>query len=139
MVFKWVSFKCMVVKFFMKIDDDMFVNLNFLKDVVMKYSFVLEKGIGGYCNFSCQLIRFKIEKWLVIYEMYFNKLYLLYCFGMGYVISMNVVEKVYKVFKDVLFIYLEDVYVFLCLNRFGLNVMYLLGFYVVFQKIGCEY
>ena len=139
MAFKWASLKCTVAKFFMKTDDDMFVNLNSLKDAVTKYSFVLEKGIGGYCNLSREPIRSKTEKWSVTYEMYPNKLYPPYCSGTGYVTSMNVVEKVYKVSKDVPFIYLEDVYVSLCLNRLGLNATHLPGFHAALQKIGCEY
>lgn len=139
MAFKWASLKCKVAKFFMKTDDDMFVNLNSLKDAVTKYSSVLKKGIGGYCNLSREPIRSKTEKWSVTYEMYPNKLYPPYCSGTGYVTSMNVVEKVYKVSKDVPFIYLEDVYVSLCLNRLGLNATHLPGFHAALQKIGCEY
>lgn len=139
MAFKWASLKCKVAKFFMKTDDDMFVNLKSLMDTVKKYSFVLEKGIGGYCNLSREPIRSNTDKWSVTYEMYPHKLYPPYCSGTGYVTNLNVVEKVYQVSKDVPFIYLEDVYVSLCLERLRLNVTHLPGFHPGLQKIGCEY
>lgn len=70
MSFKWASLKRKVTKFFMKTDDDMFANLNFLKDAVTKYSFVLEKSISGYFILSREPIRSKTQKWSVAYEMY---------------------------------------------------------------------
>lgn len=139
MAFKWASLKCKVAKFFMKTDDDMFVNLDSLMDTMTKHSAVLSKGIGGYCNLSREPIRSAAQKWSMTYEMYPHKLYPPYCSGTGYVTSMNVVEKVYQVSKNIPFVYLEDVYVSLCLHRLGLNVTHLPGFHSDFQKKGCEY
>nr|XP_022312426.1 beta-1,3-galactosyltransferase 5-like [Crassostrea virginica]XP_022312427.1 beta-1,3-galactosyltransferase 5-like [Crassostrea virginica]XP_022312428.1 beta-1,3-galactosyltransferase 5-like [Crassostrea virginica]XP_022312429.1 beta-1,3-galactosyltransferase 5-like [Crassostrea virginica] len=139
MAFKWASTKCKHAKFFMKTDDDMFVNLNALKYTVKKNNLVLQNSIGGYCNLTREPIRSNRSKWSVTYEEYPHDLYPPYCSGTGYVTSLSVAEKVYQISKNIPFIYLEDVYVSLCMSRLGLNVTHITSFHADLQKIGCVY
>jgi beta-1,3-galactosyltransferase 1 len=106
MAFKWASKNCKNAKFFMKTDDDMYVNLNSLKTTVRKYSIVLQHSIGGFCNLTREPVRDNSSKWYASYEMYPHKNYPKYCSGTGYVTSLGVVEKVYKVSKNIPFFYL---------------------------------
>ncbi|XP_061190684.1 beta-1,3-galactosyltransferase 1-like [Saccostrea echinata] len=139
MAFKWASTKCKNAKYFMKTDDDMYVNLESLKNTLRKNSFVLQKSIGGFCNLSREPIRTNTSKWYAPFEMFPHKEYPPYCSGTGYVTSLDVVQKVYQVSKNIPFFYLEDVYVSLCMKKLGLNMTHLPGFHADQQKPGCVY
>lgn len=139
MAFKWASKNCKNAKFFMKTDDDMFVNLNSLKNTVRNYSIALQHSIGGFCNLTREPVRLNSSKWYASYAMYPHKKYPKYCSGTGYVTSLGVVGKVYKVSKNIPFFYLEDVFVSMCMKKLGLDMIHLPGFHADFQKPGCVY
>lgn len=85
------------------------------------------------------LIRDRNFKWYVLKISYFRNFYLGFCLGIGYVISMNVVLKIYEVFRYVFFFYLEDVYVVLCIKRFGYKLKFIVGFNFGRIFSGCVY
>ncbi|XP_048751459.1 beta-1,3-galactosyltransferase 5-like [Ostrea edulis] len=139
MGFKWASTKCKDAKFVMKTDDDMFVNLISLKKIIRKNENTLQKSIAGFCNLIRIPIREKSSKWYMSYENYPHKKYPVYCSGTGYVTSMNVVHRVYNVSKNIPFVFLEDVYVSLCMRKLGFNMIHMEGFNTVPLKPGCMY
>ncbi|XP_062567335.1 beta-1,3-galactosyltransferase 1-like [Saccostrea cucullata] len=139
MGFKWASIKCKNAKFVMKTDDDMFVSLPALKTAVKKYGSVLQTSIGGQCRLNEGPIRHKGFKWYVPKEMYPQSKYPGFCSGTGYITSMNVVQKVYEVSRNVPFFYLEDVYVGLCIHRLGMKTTRIPGFNAVRIPFGCNY
>lgn len=139
MVFCWVSIFCQKVEFVMKMDDDMFVNINGFLRVVNQYIDVFQWLVGGFCVFFVSLIRDKGFKWYVLEKMYFYWKYFGYCLGMGYVISMFVIWRVFEIFKYLLFFYLEDIFVGFCINKFGYMFICIGGFSINFIFISCLY
>jgi hypothetical protein len=139
MAFKWASIFCKNAKFFMKTDDDMFVNLLALKRITVKHKHALQKSIAGRCNLVRIPVRKTSSKWYMSYENYPQKLFPLYCSGTAYVTSMNVVQKVFEVSKNIPFICLEDVYVSLCMKELRFNMTHMEGFHTGLVKPGCVY
>lgn len=139
MAMKWASSFCQNAKFVMKTDDDMFVHLPALHKVLLKHEKKLQYSIGGQCRINEGPIRSKGYKWYVPKELYPQSKYPGFCSGTGYVTSMSVAKQIYKVSQHVPFFYLEDVYIGLCVNRLGMGVTSLPGFYAVKVPIGCNY
>lgn len=71
--------------------------------------------------------------------MYLKKYFLGFCFGMGYVISICVVKKLYDVLINVLFFLLEDVYIGFCFCVLWMFVIIIKGFNVEKVFFGCIY
>ena len=139
MSFKWASTKCKQAKFVMKTDDDMYVNLNSVKNVVSKHGDSLQTAVGGACHMSAGPIRDKNSKWYASKLSYPRNTYPGFCSGTGYVTSMNVATKVYEVSKSVPFFHLEDVYVALCIKKLGYRLKPLPGFNSGRTPPGCAY
>ncbi|XP_061190253.1 beta-1,3-galactosyltransferase 1-like [Saccostrea echinata] len=139
MAFKWASTKCKEAKYFFKTDDDMFVNLDALKEIIKKNERILQKSIAGRCDLNRKPIRNIASKWYISYENYPHKQYPIHCSGTGYVTSMNIVNKVYKISRNIPFIFLEDIFVSLCIRKLGLNMTNLEGFNTGLVKPGCIY
>lgn len=139
MSFKWASTYCHNAKFAMKTDDDMFVNLPGLKQIVLKHEKRLQSSLGGQCRLNEGPIRQKGYKWYVPKALYPQPKYPGFCSGTGYVTSMSMARKIYEVSQHVPFFYLEDVYIGLCVHRLGMTVIGLPGFHPVRVPINCNY
>lgn len=139
MAFKWASTKCKQAKFIMKTDDDMFVNLNSVKNVVAVHGSSLQTAVGGACHMSAGPIRDRNSKWYASKISYPRNSYPGFCSGTGYVTSMNVASKIYEVSRHVPFFHLEDVYVALCIKRLGYKLKPIAGFNSGRTPPGCAY
>lgn len=123
----------------MKVDDDLFLN-------VQKIVLILSKRtrntgvILGRVRSILTPIRDKYSKWYMPYEWYPHDKFPKYVCGPGYVMSADVVKKLYECAKNTPFIHLEDVFLtgicaekinikpeqnelFVC-NNFGFNFCY---------------
>ncbi|XP_022909732.1 beta-1,3-galactosyltransferase 1-like [Onthophagus taurus] len=97
------------VKYIMKTDDDMFVNVPLL----IKY---LKRRRGKSDLFGSLIqkappVRQTSSKWKAPYYLYDKDAYPDYLSGTGYVMSLDVVQKLYKTSFDTPIYYLEDVYI----------------------------
>ncbi|XP_060079876.1 beta-1,3-galactosyltransferase 5-like [Ylistrum balloti] len=128
MAFKWASTHCPHAQFFMKTDDDMYVNIPGVRKALNDNSEQLKTAIGGKCMQIERPVRDKSSKWCVTYEYYGREYYPGYCAGTGYVTSMNMVKEVFKVSKHIPFFFLEDVFVSLCVERIGKSLHLIEGF-----------
>ena len=117
--FHWANKHCAHVQFVMKTDDDVYVNIPGLLDVLMaeKKDFSL-----GKLKKDAPPFRNKDNKWYISYEDYPNTTYPDYYNGPGYVLSMKYVRGILNIYPNVHFLPFEDVFVGLCLKRLGLRL-----------------
>lgn len=126
---KWASLYCPKAKYLLKTDDDMWVNVPEMLNMLNKSGSMLQSGVGGACNLHAGPIRHKSSKWYASVRSYPHNSYPGFCSGTGYVTSMNVARKVYEVSPNVPFFHLEDVYVALCIRKLGLKLFPIRGFH----------
>ncbi|XP_041529326.1 beta-1,3-galactosyltransferase 5-like [Microtus oregoni] len=111
---EWVHHYCPQAAFVMKTDSDVFVNVGYLTDLLLKKN-KTSRFFTGYIKSNDLPIRKKSNKWFVSKFEYPQDKYPPFCSGTGYVFSSDVASKVYDVSDSVPFLKLEDVFVGLCL------------------------
>ncbi|XP_006886833.1 PREDICTED: beta-1,3-galactosyltransferase 5-like [Elephantulus edwardii] len=117
---EWVHRFCPQATFVMKTDSDMFVNIYYLTELLLKKNRTT-RFFTGHSKTNRYPIRYA-SKWSVSKEEYPWDIYPPYCSGTGYVFSSDVASQVYNVSKSVHFIKLEDVFVGLCLEKLNIKV-----------------
>lgn len=96
-------------KYIMKTDDDMFINLEPLVDMLRKQK---DKGLlVGNLICHAEPIRTTSNKWFTPKYMYSGKFYPNYLSGTGYVMSIDLVEKLFEAAFKVPIFHLEDIYI----------------------------
>ncbi|XP_015333942.1 beta-1,3-galactosyltransferase 5 [Marmota marmota marmota] len=113
---EWVHYFCPQVAFVMKTDSDMFVNVHYLTELLLKKNRTT-RFFTGFLKLNEYPIRKKFNKWFVSKYEYPWDRYPPFCSGTGYVFSSDVASQVYNVSESVPFIKLEDVFVGLCLAK----------------------
>ncbi|XP_046572723.1 beta-1,3-galactosyltransferase 1-like [Haliotis rubra] len=126
---KWATLYCARARFFMKTDDDMWVNVPEMIKLLNQKEAVLQKVVGGSCHLAAGPIRDQRSKWYASFKSYPHKTYPGFCSGTGYVTSMAVTKKLYEVSANVPFFHLEDVYIALCIRKLGMTLLPLPGFH----------
>ncbi|XP_076314638.1 beta-1,3-galactosyltransferase 1-like [Tachypleus tridentatus] len=110
MLLKWVSKFCENVRFVMKTDDDMYINIrNLLKMIYM----VLNQSniMIGYLFTRVKPDRKRGNKWYVSQSEFPDRVYPKYLSGTGYVMSRHVVPKLYQFSLNTRFLTIEDIFV----------------------------
>ncbi|XP_075817322.1 beta-1,3-galactosyltransferase 5-like [Microtus pennsylvanicus] len=113
---EWVHHFCPQAAFVMKTDSDMFVNVGYLTELLLKKN-KTSRFFTGYIKSNDHPIRKKSSKWFVSKFEYPWDRYPPFCSGTGYVFSSDVASQVYNVSESVPFLKLEDVFVGLCLAK----------------------
>lgn len=117
----WIYRFCPQTTFVMKTDSDMFVNIYYLTELLLKKNRTT-RFFTGFLKLNEYPIRRRFNKWFVSkYEYPWDK-YPPFCSGTGYVFSSDVAGEVYRVASSVPFIKLEDVFVGLCLKRLKISL-----------------
>ncbi|XP_075810637.1 beta-1,3-galactosyltransferase 5-like [Microtus pennsylvanicus] len=111
---EWVHHFCPQAAFVMKTDSDVFVNVGYLTDLLLKKN-KTSRFFTGYIISNNPPFRSKFNKWFVSKFEYPWDRYPPFCSGTGYVFSSDVASQVYDVSDSVPFLKLEDVFVGLCL------------------------
>jgi len=109
MLLKWFTQNCDKTQYVMKTDDDMYINLVRLYDLVKtnkKPNFLVGSLI---CN--AIPIKDPYNKWYVPSYMFSAKKYPNYLSGTGYVMSRRAAEKIFNASLDTPLFHLEDIYV----------------------------
>ncbi|XP_051865191.1 beta-1,3-galactosyltransferase 5-like [Pristis pectinata] len=111
---EWLCCSCPSASFVMKTDSDMFVNTDYLMELLSRdplrknlFTGIIMNGFGP--------VRQKSSKWYVSKDDYPRDRYPPYCSGTGYVLSSHLACRVWEVSETVPKIRIEDVYVGLCL------------------------
>ncbi|XP_066581627.1 beta-1,3-galactosyltransferase 1-like isoform X2 [Prorops nasuta] len=110
MMLKWVTANCNQVKYIMKTDDDMFVNVPNLVKTLQSRSPTTGTLLGSLiCN--AKPISDPKNKWYTPKYMYSGRTYPNYLSGTGYVMSIDVARKLYQAALATPLLHLEDVYI----------------------------
>ncbi|XP_008066641.1 beta-1,3-galactosyltransferase 5 [Carlito syrichta] len=118
---EWVHHFCPQAAFVMKTDSDMFVNVYYLTELLLKKNRTT-RFFTGYLKLNEFPIRKKFSKWFVSKFEYPWDRYPPFCSGTGYVFSSDVASQVYNVSESVPYIKLEDVFVGLCLEKLKIRL-----------------
>lgn len=141
MALKWASKNCQNVAHFMKIDDDVYLNIPGLLSVLDgSVGQRLATAVGGACQKTSSPTRDKYSKFFISKEMYPKNIYPEYCAGPGYVMSMNVALNIYQISRNVPYFPFEDVYVALTVKILGFRLINIAGFHGTLPKFDtCSY
>ena len=116
---KWASRYCPSTKFVMKTDDDMMINTPHLLNELKTTSW--RNYIGGKVALNYPVLRNPNDKFYVPVELYDTDTYPPYAVGIGYVISIDLVHKLFLAsLKTPLFPW-EDAYVGMLLKKIGVK------------------
>lgn len=106
---KWSYTYCPSAQYVLKADDDMFVNLEYLLNV-LKHKRLKDTVIGMQIT-GARPIQDKSSKWYTPKELFNGTVYPPYCSGTSYVISGDSVEKLYTASLDTPYFWLEDIFI----------------------------
>ncbi|XP_040271767.1 beta-1,3-galactosyltransferase 2-like [Bufo bufo] len=119
---EWVNDFCPNASYVMKVDNDVFLNVNYLVHQL------LHPDLPPRTNYLTGLIvrytgpiRDKESQWYISEEVYPGDTYPPYPSGPGYVFSGDMAQKIYKVAQEIIFFGIEDVFIGVCLYK--LNIL----------------
>ncbi|XP_073507044.1 beta-1,3-galactosyltransferase 1-like [Phyllobates terribilis] len=116
MALEWVTKFCTSASYVMKIDNDMFLNVDYLiHNVLYPHVPVRTNYFTGALVLNARPFRNKASKWYVPKEIYPNNTYPPYCSGPGYVFSADMAAKIYNVAQEIRVIPMEDAFLGICL------------------------
>ncbi|NXA83546.1 B3GL1 acetylgalactosaminyltransferase, partial [Thryothorus ludovicianus] len=121
MAFQWLSEFCPRARFFMKTDDDVFINTPNLVKLLLRLN-SSENVFTGYPLIDNFAYRGFDRKRSISYEEYPFRLYPPYCSGLGYILDGKLALRTYELMGHVRPVKFEDVYVGICLNLLKVNV-----------------
>lgn len=113
---EWVTHFCPQTSYVMKTDTDMFINIFYLVELLLRKN-QTSNFFTGYLKPNDHPIRNIFSKWYISKGEYAGEKYPPFCSGTGYVFSIDVAQKIHNISMSVPFFKLEDVYVGLCLDR----------------------
>ncbi|NXJ03073.1 B3GT2 galactosyltransferase, partial [Psophia crepitans] len=121
---KWVASYCSGASFVMKTDSDVFVNTIYLIEKLLRpLSPPPQNYFTGCLMKGHKPIRNKNSKWYISEEEYPDDKYPPFCSGTGYILSGDLASKIVNASVTVKCIHLEDVYVGLCLDAKGIQIV----------------
>ncbi|XP_068939170.1 beta-1,3-galactosyltransferase 2-like [Petaurus breviceps papuanus] len=119
---EWMAQYCPSAHYVLKVDSDVFLNPSFLVQQVLQPNGPPRPNfITGYIYSNTGPLRNPAYKWYVPPELYSPDKYPPYCGGPGYVLSGSLALRVLTVAQTLKVIYLEDVFVGLCLQQLGVR------------------
>ncbi|KZC12529.1 Beta-1,3-galactosyltransferase 1 [Dufourea novaeangliae] len=107
---EWVDSYCSTVKFLLKTDDDMFINVPRLQSFAMKHA-KNKNVIFGRLAKKWKPIRNKKSKYYVSRTQFKNTVFPDFTTGPAYLLSTDVVRRLYEAALDQTYLKLEDVFV----------------------------
>ncbi|XP_036605793.1 beta-1,3-galactosyltransferase 2-like [Trichosurus vulpecula] len=119
---EWMAQYCPTAHYVLKVDADVFLNPSFLVWQVLQPNGPPRPDfITGYIYRNSGPLRNPAYKWYMPPEVYLPDKYPPYCAGPGYVLSGPLALRVLAVAQTLKVIYLEDVFVGLCLQQLGVK------------------
>ncbi|KAE8619882.1 hypothetical protein XENTR_v10010011 [Xenopus tropicalis] len=113
---EWISKYCPDASYVMKIDSDMFLNVDYLVHHLLQPGLpVRQNYFTGFIVANRGPIRDKKLKWYVPKEVYPNDTYPPYPVGAGYAFSADMAKKIYDVAQTIRVVSMEDAFMGICL------------------------
>lgn len=120
-IMDWLATRCPTAAYAMKIDSDMFLNIDNLVIMLQKPGIPKMKYLTGMLMWNRPVVRSKSSKWYVPEEMFPDATYPTYTLGMGYVFSNDLPQKFVEISKSIKPFNIEDAYIGMCMKRLGLS------------------
>ncbi|XP_051551057.1 beta-1,3-galactosyltransferase 2-like [Myxocyprinus asiaticus] len=120
-IMDWLATRCPQASYGMKVDSDIFLNVENLMTLLLAPNTPRQNYITGIVMWNRPVIRNKDSKWYVPEELYPEPIYPTYLLGMGYVFSNDLPKKLVEVSKDIKPFNIEDAYVGACLKRLSIS------------------
>lgn len=120
-IMDWLASRCPTAAYAMKIDSDMFLNIDNLVMMLQKPNIPSQNYLTGRLMRNRPVIRQTDSKWYVPEEMYPDPEYPTYALGMGYVFSNDLPQKFVEISKSIKPFNIEDAYIGMCLKKLGLK------------------
>ncbi|XP_031136062.1 beta-1,3-galactosyltransferase 1-like isoform X1 [Sander lucioperca] len=117
-MFEWLSSHCPNTSYAMKIDSDIFLNVHNLVDMLLKAPRHLY--MTGMVARGAAVLRDPNSKWFLPVSAFPDSRYPPYALGLGYVFSLDLPKKILEASAHVKAVYIEDVYVGLCMRHLGI-------------------
>ncbi|XP_010882439.2 beta-1,3-galactosyltransferase 2-like [Esox lucius] len=114
---EWLASRCSGASFAMKIDSDMFLNVHNLVHMLIDPTTPKSNFITGKFSLNNRAVRDRTSKWYIPAKVYPNSKFPPYLLGNGYVFSIDLTQKIVEASKHVRAIFLEDVYLGMCLKH----------------------
>ncbi|XP_062250568.1 beta-1,3-galactosyltransferase 2-like [Platichthys flesus] len=119
-MFEWLNSHCPNTSYAMKIDADIFLNVHNL--VLMLMTAPRHLFMTGCVAWGSAVLRDHDSKWYMPVSAFPESIYPPYALGLGYVFSMDLPIKILEASLHIKAIYLEDVYVGLCMRQLGVTL-----------------
>ncbi|XP_054636463.1 beta-1,3-galactosyltransferase 2-like isoform X2 [Dunckerocampus dactyliophorus] len=119
-IMEWLATRCPMATYAMKVDSDMFLNIDNLVLMLQRPGIPKTNYLTGMIMWDIPVIRQKSSKWYVPEELYPNPKYPTYTLGMGYVFSNDLPRKFVDISKTITPFNIEDAYIGMCMSKLGL-------------------
>ncbi|XP_071314208.1 beta-1,3-galactosyltransferase 1-like isoform X2 [Trachinotus anak] len=117
-MFEWLSSHCPNTSYAMKVDSDIFLNVHNLVNMLLEAPQHLY--MTGLVARSAPVLRDQNSKWFMPVSVFPESIYPPYALGLGYVFSLDLPKKILEASLHVKAVYIEDVYVGLCMRHLGI-------------------
>ncbi|XP_028256765.1 beta-1,3-galactosyltransferase 1-like [Parambassis ranga] len=116
---EWLDSHCSSTSYAMKVDSDMFLNVPNLIGLLLRAP--KTNYMTGLVAAGAQVLRDKNSKWYLPWELFPEPSYPPYALGLGYILSLDLPKKLIEASKHVKPLYIEDVYLGLCMRYLGIR------------------
>ncbi|XP_036819942.1 beta-1,3-galactosyltransferase 1-like isoform X1 [Oncorhynchus mykiss] len=116
---EWLSSRCPNASYAMKIDSDMFLNVNTLVNMLLHAP--TQNYQTGLVAQWAAVLRDHNSKWYLPKEVFPEPVYPPYALGLGYVFTLDLPRKLVEASRHVKAVYIEDVYLGLCMRQLGIR------------------
>ncbi|XP_055072241.2 beta-1,3-galactosyltransferase 2 [Misgurnus anguillicaudatus] len=119
---EWLTLYCRNASYAMKVDSDIFLNVNNLVKLLL--SAPKENYMTGLVTRGGVVARNPSSKWYLPKKVFNPVIYPTYALGLGYVLSLDLPEKLVEAAKHVKAVYIEDVYLGMCMKHLGISLTF---------------
>ncbi|KAM9312045.1 LOW QUALITY PROTEIN: uncharacterized protein PAF06_009940 [Gastrophryne carolinensis] len=120
---EWVIAFCPHASYIMKIDSDMFLNVDYLVHKLLHPELPVHTNFfTGDILVGTGPVRDKYYKGYISEKVYPNDTYPPYCTGPGYVFSADLAKKIFDIAQVIQVIAIEDAFMGICLNELNISL-----------------
>ncbi|XP_030217675.1 beta-1,3-galactosyltransferase 2-like [Gadus morhua] len=117
----WLASRCPKVPYAMKIDSDMFLNVENLVSMLKTPGTPTTIYMTGRLKYESPVVREKNSQWYVSEDSYRENKFPTHLVGMGYVFSLDMPRRLMEISKRVTPFYVEDAYIGVCMKTLGID------------------
>lgn len=120
MILEWVVSNCFHTSYVMKVDSDVFLQVENLMRLLLDPSTARENYMTGLVAWHNKVLRNPFSKYYMPRHVVPEPEYAPYPLGMSYVMSMDLPAKILEVSPQIKPVFIEDAYLGMCLKRLGI-------------------